>query len=294
MAHRAVLGSADVSEAALAQMVATSLGCRRAEIVTSHAEEFPYDLPALTTAGRFWVRGTARCDGSAELPFAFFVKVVQSWAPLAAVPVRARAPPGDGAGQRARGVPSPTSTVRTCGDRLPSGLTMPRALAVVDLDDESAALWLEPVAAQRGGVGPRAAREGGVPARAARGERPGGSGRGQEHARRAVGPGLRRRSAGPPGAAGAAQRRGVGPPAGGRSLRRRAARAAAGRRGRCARDARRARRPAARHRPRRRLHPEPAGDRRIRRLHRDRLRLLGPDAARVRPRSAAAGGGPDG
>ena len=147
MANRAVLGSADVSEAALAQMAATSLGCRRAEIVTSHAEEFPYDLPALTTAGRFWVRGTARCDGSAELPFAFFVKVVQSWArsPLFQfVPEHLR--------EMALGsVPwrtEPEVYRSDLGDRLPSGLTMPRALAVIDLDDESAALWLEPVAAQ--------------------------------------------------------------------------------------------------------------------------------------------------
>ena len=48
-------------------------------ILESAAEEFPYDLPAITTAGRYWVSGTAEVDGGQQ-PFRMFVKHVQSWA----------------------------------------------------------------------------------------------------------------------------------------------------------------------------------------------------------------------
>lgn len=76
--RQAVLGIADVDDGRLAAMVADQLGVPSAEIVSVEAEVAPYDLEALTTAGRYWVRGTARHDGGVA-PFAFFVKVVQSW-----------------------------------------------------------------------------------------------------------------------------------------------------------------------------------------------------------------------
>ncbi len=53
-------------------------------------------------------------------------------------------------------------------ERLPPGLTMPRAYAVIDLDTESSALWLENVASRRRTLGPHRARPGRTRARPAR------------------------------------------------------------------------------------------------------------------------------
>ena len=143
MHDRQALGPADVDDARLAAMVADALGVGRVELVSSRAKVVDYDIEALTTAGRYRVTGTARHTGGAE-DFAFFVKVVQSWArsptfrhvpeemrqrALAAVPFEAE----------------PRVYRSDLADRLPPGLTMPRAHAVVDLDAESTALWLEDV-----------------------------------------------------------------------------------------------------------------------------------------------------
>lgn len=146
IAKRTVLGRADVSDEQLATMVAASLGTRRAQLVASHAEIFPYDLEAITTGGRFSVRGTARADGSAECPYAFFVKVIQSW-PRS--PLFQQAP--EQVREAAHLVPwrtEPDVYRSELRDRLPAGLTMPRAFAVVDLDEESAAVWLEWISAR--------------------------------------------------------------------------------------------------------------------------------------------------
>src|SRR5690242_19268365 len=82
MGHdRAALGAADVSGEQLTEMVATLL--RRlvedVALLGSHARDVDYDLPTITTAGRYWVRGQAAVDGE-ETPFSFFVKHVHSWA----------------------------------------------------------------------------------------------------------------------------------------------------------------------------------------------------------------------
>jgi len=73
-----------------------------------------------------------------------FVKVVQSWARS---PMFAFVP--DGMKELAEAsVPWRTEALAyrsDLGDRLPDGLTMPRALAVFDLDDKSASVWLEMV-----------------------------------------------------------------------------------------------------------------------------------------------------
>ena len=143
MHDRSVLGSADVSDERLAVMVAESLRAESVELLTSRAEVAPYDLDALTTAGRFWVRGSAQVAGI-EAPYAFFVKVVQSWArsPLFQyIPEEHRAAalemmPWQG---------EPRVYQSDLADRLPAGMSMPRAHAVIDLDDESAAIWLEAV-----------------------------------------------------------------------------------------------------------------------------------------------------
>jgi hypothetical protein len=140
---RAVLGPADMGDDALAAMVADSLAVDGVELLECRAEVADYDLEALTTAGRYWVRGTARHPGGVS-PYAFFVKVVQSWTRSPQFqhvpePVRELA---------AASLPwrsEPTVDRSDLGDRLPVGLAMPRAHAVVDLDDLSAALWLQAV-----------------------------------------------------------------------------------------------------------------------------------------------------
>jgi hypothetical protein len=113
-------------------------------LVDSTAVEFPYELPAITTAGRYVVSGEAEVDGE-RAPYEMFVKVVQSWARSeffqyvpdhmkefaeASVPWRTE----------------PLAYRSDLGDRLPDGLTMPRAVGVFDLDEKSAAVWLEKVA----------------------------------------------------------------------------------------------------------------------------------------------------
>lgn len=145
MHDRGALGPADVTDEQLTWMLADLFGTEPADtaVLESLAEEFPYDLPAITTAGRFWVSGTAEVAG-ARRPFRLFVKHVQNWSrhPLFAyVPPELRE-------VAAASVPWETearayrSDLR---DRLPAGLTMPRALGVFDLDEASNAVWLEEV-----------------------------------------------------------------------------------------------------------------------------------------------------
>jgi hypothetical protein len=143
MSDRSILGAADVSDAELAAMVAQSLGVDAVELVESTAEIAPYDLEALTTAGRYWVRGSARHEDG-ESPFRFYVKVVQSWerSPFFAyVPEEMRE-------IALAGVPwrrEPEVYRSDLASRLPVGLTMPTAYAVVEIDDLSAAIWLQAI-----------------------------------------------------------------------------------------------------------------------------------------------------
>jgi hypothetical protein len=140
---RSMLGPADVSDVELAAMVADSLGVADVEVTDCHAEVAEYDIEALTTAGRYWVRGTAR-HAAGTSSFTFYVKVVQSWTRSAAFqqvpePVREVA---------AASLPwrnEPLVYRSDLGARLPAGLTLPRVHAVRDLDDLSAAVWLEAV-----------------------------------------------------------------------------------------------------------------------------------------------------
>jgi hypothetical protein len=142
---RAALGVADVDDARLAGMVADAWGVASVELLSSRTEPVAYDIEALTTAGRHRVTGRAR-HATGEAGFAFFVKVVQSWARhpffrFVPDPIREMA---------LAGLPfeaEPRVYRSDLADRLPPGLTMPRAYAVVDLDVESTALWLEDVPA---------------------------------------------------------------------------------------------------------------------------------------------------
>jgi hypothetical protein len=137
---RGLLGTADVPDVRFAAMVAEQLGVERADVLDCEVSVAEYDIEALTTAGRFWVRGTARHEGGTS-PFAFFVKVVQSWTRS---PAFAHAP--DHLREvAATGLPwrtEPAIYRSDLADRLPPGFSMPAAHAVVDLDEESAALWL--------------------------------------------------------------------------------------------------------------------------------------------------------
>jgi hypothetical protein len=147
MHDRTALGLAEVSDAELTTMVAALLGHEPADVtlLDSLAENVAYDLPAITTAGRYWVRGLAGTPaGVAE--FKFFVKHVQSWARspfFAEVPEEIRE-------MAEAGVPWRTEHLvyrSEVAQHLPEGLSMPRALGVFDLDEKAASIWLEVVAA---------------------------------------------------------------------------------------------------------------------------------------------------
>jgi len=145
MHDRNVLGPADVTDATLTGMVAALLGTDEAEttLLGSTAEEVDYDLPAITTAGRYWVRGKAQVRDR-EVPFQFFVKHIQSWSRspfFQSVPVEFQA-------AAEASVPWRTEALAYRSDlreRLPDGLDMPRALGVFDLDEKSTCIWLEAV-----------------------------------------------------------------------------------------------------------------------------------------------------
>jgi hypothetical protein len=137
---RALLGPADVPDEQLSAMVAENLGVARAEVLDCEVSVAEYDIEALTTAGRFWVRGTARHEGG-PARFAFFVKVVQSWTrspAFAHVPPHLREVAAAGLPWRTE----PRVYRSDLAERMPPYFSMPTAHAVVDLDDESAALWL--------------------------------------------------------------------------------------------------------------------------------------------------------
>lgn len=129
-------------EPQLAAMVAALLGRAEVDVPTARVEVHPYPFPALTTRERFVVSGTARERSGAEHPYAFFVKVVQAWA---------RSPLSHHVPEPLRTTLAPLVPWRTepdlyrsdLRDRLPAGLTVPRAFGVHDLDGDSTAIWLE-------------------------------------------------------------------------------------------------------------------------------------------------------
>lgn len=145
MHNRHVLGPADVTDAELTDLVAALMGepSGRITLLSSHAERVAYDLPAITTAGRYWVRGEALVGGQRQ-PFCFFVKHVQSWgrSPLfVGVPTEIAAMVEAAVPWRTE----PLAYRSDLGGRLPEGLRMPRALGVFDLDQKSASVWLEEI-----------------------------------------------------------------------------------------------------------------------------------------------------
>ncbi len=143
MTTRALLGPADVDDSSLASMVGEALAVEDVELLDCSVEVVDYDLDALTTAGRFWVRGTAE-HAEGRSPYAFFVKVVQSWS---------RTPqfqmvPEDMRDQAAAGLPwqgEPRVYCSDLADSLPAGLALPHVHLVRELDELSACLWLQAV-----------------------------------------------------------------------------------------------------------------------------------------------------
>ena len=145
MHDRTALGPADVTDEQLTAMVADLLGAdpETTTLSSSFADEVPYDLPAITTAGRYWVHGLTLVRGR-DVPFRLFAKHVQSWTRS---PLFSDVPP-EFREQAAASVPWRTEPLVYRSDlreRLPEGLTMPRCLGVFDLDELSAAIWLEPI-----------------------------------------------------------------------------------------------------------------------------------------------------
>lgn len=142
MAGLEALGAAAVDESTLAGMLAAHHAIAGpVSVATVEVTEHPYDLDAITTASRHLVRGTLTTAGG-ERPFGLFVKVVQAWerSPLFAFV------PEDIREVAAAGVPwrtEPLAYRSDLADRLPDGLTMPPAVAVLDLDELSCAVWLE-------------------------------------------------------------------------------------------------------------------------------------------------------
>jgi hypothetical protein len=145
MSDRTLLGPADVSDAELTRMVAALLDHDPTSVTLDDVavEQVDYAVPSITTAGRYWVSGTASTPAGHKA-YRLFVKHVQAWV---------RSPffaevPSEFAELAAAGVPwrtEPLAYRSDLGDRLPDGLTMPRALGVFDLDELSAAVWLEEV-----------------------------------------------------------------------------------------------------------------------------------------------------
>ncbi len=141
--NRELLGAADVSDVQLEAMVATLLDEETVSLRSVAVEPVDYELPAITTAGRWWVSGHATTS-SGEMPFRIFVKQVQNWSrspQFAFVPPEIR-------DMAAASVPWRTEACiyrSDLADRLPEGLSMARVLAVIDLDELSSAIWLEEV-----------------------------------------------------------------------------------------------------------------------------------------------------
>jgi len=132
----------------LEALVAAQLRRPRVRVRTARLRAHPYDRPALTTAGRYLVCGTAADDDGQTRDYAFFVKIVQAWrkSPLStAVPEPLRS-------QLAPLMPwrtEPEVYRSDLGRRLPRGLSLARAHHVAELGEESAAIWLDRVPVRR-------------------------------------------------------------------------------------------------------------------------------------------------
>ncbi len=136
-----VLGSAAVSEAELSKMVARYYNWDDALLIDVSASRFPYEIPSLTTAGRFKVSGTARFRGR-EAKFSFFVKHVQEWSlssEFKNVPPEMR----EWARTTIPWLTEAEVYTSTLANQLPSGFSMPSVLSVRTIDESSYSVWLD-------------------------------------------------------------------------------------------------------------------------------------------------------
>lgn len=133
-----VLGAAAVDADRLRGMVADLLGDPDLHLGPVSAEVVAYDIPAITTGGRYWV------SGGAPRPWRIFVKHVHEWSrsPLfAMVPEEMREMARTQVPWRTEGAVyrSPLAGA------LPDGLTLPRVLGVHEIDELAYSVWLEEV-----------------------------------------------------------------------------------------------------------------------------------------------------
>ncbi len=138
-----MLGPADVADDVLAAMVADLLGHDSVDLLEVAVDHVPYDVPSLTTVGRYWVTGRAATP-TGRRPFRLFVKHVQAWHHsrfFADVPAEIHEMAKASYPWRTE----PLAYASDLGDRLPEGLSMPRAVGVVEFEPDSAAIWMEPV-----------------------------------------------------------------------------------------------------------------------------------------------------
>jgi hypothetical protein len=143
MTDRSSLGSADVPDDVLERMVADLLGHGSVAVVAVDVTRVDYDVPSLTTIGRWWVSGLARTP-LGDQPFRLFVKHVQAWhhsAWFQLVPEEAREHAASSYPWRLEAAVYRSDLAH----RLPPGLSMPRALGVFDREPDSVVVWLEPV-----------------------------------------------------------------------------------------------------------------------------------------------------
>jgi hypothetical protein len=137
----AAIGIRDTAH--LTRIVTRCVGREVIELQDVSVDEVPYDLHAITTRCRQRVVGTALTKGQ-TVPFSIFVKVVQSWAHSPAfqsVPPELRA-------VAAKMLPwevEPRAYQSELAAALPIGLRMPQTYDVIELDESSAAIWLEDI-----------------------------------------------------------------------------------------------------------------------------------------------------
>ncbi|MCW2752265.1 MAG: hypothetical protein JWR83_3375 [Aeromicrobium sp.] len=141
MHDRNALGPANVDDATLTSYVAASLGRPQVSLLDSRATAVDYALTTMTTGARFWVEGKAE-DQGVVMPYRFFVKVAQNVARspmMEQIPSEFHAPIAENLPWQIE----PNAYRSVLPDVVPDGMRLPRCHDVRELDEESAAMWLE-------------------------------------------------------------------------------------------------------------------------------------------------------
>jgi hypothetical protein len=138
---RTALGADEVSDDELAALVAELWQVPGVELLDSEAEVVDYHVPSILTGARTWVRGHADA-GDGPRAYALFVKRVHSWRHS---PAFAFVPPeiGEWATTSVPWRSEPLLYASDLADRLPEGLSMPRAVRVDERPDDTATIWME-------------------------------------------------------------------------------------------------------------------------------------------------------